>query len=82
MKKFAYSLFAACLSLGLGLSAAAGTANAAQPSDSEYQISDRLHDESGVVVSARRRKCRQFSASAPRRKRDRVGAPASRAPTI
>src|SRR5690606_16919794 len=32
MKKFAYSLFAACLSLGLGLSAASGTANAAQPS--------------------------------------------------
>ena len=32
MKKFAYSLFAACLSLSLGLSAASGTANAAQPS--------------------------------------------------
>ncbi|WP_139973227.1 BA14K family protein [Ochrobactrum sp. CGA5] len=32
MKKFACSLFAACLSLGMGLSAAAGAANAAQPS--------------------------------------------------
>ncbi|KAB2701069.1 BA14K family protein [Ochrobactrum sp. Kaboul] len=32
MKRFGYSLFAACLSLGMGLSAAAGTANAAQPS--------------------------------------------------
>lgn len=32
MKRFTYSLFAACLSLGMGLSAVAGTANAAQPS--------------------------------------------------
>ncbi|SPL64329.1 (U62541) immunoreactive 14 kDa protein BA14k [Ochrobactrum soli] len=32
MKRFGYSVFAACLSLGMGLSAAAGTANAAQPS--------------------------------------------------
>ncbi len=32
MKRFAYSLFAACLSLGMGLSAAVGNANAAQSS--------------------------------------------------
>ncbi|MFD1793065.1 BA14K family protein [Ochrobactrum teleogrylli] len=32
MKRFGYSVVAACLSLGIGLSAAAGTANAAQPS--------------------------------------------------
>jgi len=32
MKRFAYSLFAACLSLGMGLAAATGGANAAQPS--------------------------------------------------
>lgn len=32
MKKLGYSLFAACLSLGVGLSAFSATANAAQPS--------------------------------------------------
>lgn len=32
MKRFTYFLFAACLSLGMGLSAVAGIANAAQPS--------------------------------------------------
>ena len=32
MKKYGYTLFAACLSLGMGLSAISGPTNAAQPS--------------------------------------------------